>query len=179
MTINRPTHLSKRFAEGMAFGERIAIESNHPDLASGGRADDGTWSRGGEGDEYYCCVHIAAGATAPPSPDSAEVRVLTEGGVRLESMRVFYLTDMENSESIPEFNTKPVVVPQSDVNPGTIIRYPITAAAITAARTHADGDAAIAALESNGAQRYRAHSISRFDENMLVVLGIRQDVADD
>ena len=88
MSLARPSHLVHRQVSGRAFGEEAQL------LRVTGQRND-YW----EYQESTNQVDIMC-ATAPPTAGDPRVRVLMEGGVQLEAMRMFWTA--ENLEPVQE-----------------------------------------------------------------------------
>ena len=78
MSLKRPNHLAQRQVVGRAFSEKLTLIRT-----VGSRNNVGEYS---EVEQLFPTVC----ATAPVSGNDARVRLLTEGGVQLDMMRVFW-----------------------------------------------------------------------------------------
>ena len=81
MSLARPQHLVDRQITGRAFSEEISVLRT-----AGAYNDDGEYVETDIPADTLC-------ATAPPSTQDARVRELTEGGVKLEAMRLFWTAE--------------------------------------------------------------------------------------
>lgn len=94
----RPAHLRRRQVNGQAFGEAATL------IRTQGAFQNGVWTEAETPQDISC-------ATAPMSGTDARAAELTEGGVQLSAVRLFWLSER--------------VVPASDNPPsaGDLIVY--------------------------------------------------------
>ena len=81
MSIARPQHLVERQIKGRAFSEEISLVQT-----VGAYNNHGEYSESQIPSDTLC-------ATAPPSAGDERVRELTQGGVKLEDMRLFWTSE--------------------------------------------------------------------------------------
>ena len=83
MSLKRPTHLDERQMRGRAFSEPLTILHIEAEWNVYGEAQTSVEKR----TETLC-------ATAPPTGrEDARVRVVTEGGVQLDAIRIFWTVE--------------------------------------------------------------------------------------
>ena len=80
MSLKRPTHLAQRQVVGRAFSEKLTLIRT-----VGARNSFGEYTESEQLIPTVC-------ATAPASGNDARVRLLTEGGVQLDALRLFWTT---------------------------------------------------------------------------------------
>ena len=85
MSLKRPNHLAQRQVVGRAFSEKLTLIRT-----VGSRNYFGEYT---EVEQLFSTVC----ATAPASGNDARVRQLTEGGVQLDALRIFWTTQDLNA----------------------------------------------------------------------------------
>ena len=87
MSLQRPTHLDVRQIRGRAFSEPLTIQHTQAEFNVYGEPSESV-----EAESVTLC------ATAPPTGrEDARVRVIMEGGVQLDAIRIFWTVETLHS----------------------------------------------------------------------------------
>ena len=83
--LQRPSHLVSRQIQGRAFSEAVSLIRT-----TGTRNEFGEYSETETGTDTLC-------ATAPVTSTDPRARMLMEGGVQLDAMRIFWMVETPDS----------------------------------------------------------------------------------